>query len=569
MNKVLSFIITAKNKTQEGLSSAFGGIKNFATGVFKNLMNIQAGFQMLSSAAQKAYGVLKSAFSYETMTVQFKTLIGSMDEARAHMQMLKELGDTPPFSLDAFAKASRSMLVLSDGVLGLKNSLELVGDAAAATGQPVEQMANEFARAYAIIRDGQPITRAVAGLRNMGAITPAVAEKLEDMQKAGASNVEIWRELEAQLSRFKGAMEETEQTGEGLIGAIGSRWDNAVRAFGMSMLDASKEGLSVLLDNMKKLEEDGTLAVWADKVGQAMNKVASFIKPVTEGIAKVIGWYGKLQDFMGNLGDMAGAYIGTALEQGLGSGGTNEDAWENIGQAWADTMKERQLDVKLDAEHEQKVREEAAKKAADAKRLAEKKAAEESKKIEEQLAEAQAKNDAKKAEEAAKKKAEEDEKAARKAAEEQAKLDEKLAQERLKALEKERRARVKAAEDEYRAGEKAVGDAERRLSDAEKQTAQAWGWYRDKDSMQAEIDERKAQAEAQKQWEKDFEKLKSRHRDWRSIEFGKLSADEESVRQVALAREEEAAAAKALDEIRENTAYLKSIAEALEAEGED
>lgn len=568
MNKVLSFVITAKNKTQEGLSSAFGSIKEFATGAFKNLMNIQAGFQMLGAAAQKVYGVLKSAFAYETMTVQFKTLIGSMDEARAHMQMLKELGDTPPFSLEEFAKASRTLLVMTDGVLGLKNSLELVGDAAAATGQPLETLAHEVGRAYAVIRDGQPISRAVMGLRNMGAITPEVAAKLDEIQKAGASNVEIWRELESQLARFKGAMAETEQTGEGLVGAIGSRWDNAVRAFGMALLDTSKDGLSVLLDHMKKLEEDGTLAVWADKVGQAMKRVAEFIKPVASGIATVVGWYRKLQDFMSNIGDMAGAYIGTALEQGFGSGGSNDDAWANIGQAWSDTVKERKLDAKLDAEHEQKVREEAVKKAADAKRLADKKAAEEAKKIEEQLAEAQAKSEAKKAEEAAKKKAEEEEKAAKKAAEEQAKLDEKLAQERLKALEKERTARVKAAEDEYQAGEKALGDAERRLSDAEKQTAQAWGWYRDKDSMQAVIDERKAQADAEKQWEKDFAKLKSRHRDWRSIEFGKLSADEESVRQVALAREEEAAAAKALEEIRENTAYLKSIAEALAAEGE-
>ena len=432
----------------------------------------------------------------------------------------------------------------------------------------MEQMAHEVGRAYGIIRDGRPIAEAVGGLKNMGAIAPGVAAKLDEMQKAGASNVEIWRELESQLARFKGAMAETEQTGEGLVGAIGSRWDNAVRAFGMALLETSKDGLSVLLDHMKKLEEDGTLAVWADKVGQAMKRVAEFIKPVASGIATVVGWYRKLKDFMSNIGDMAGAYIGTALEQGFGSGGSNDDAWANIGQAWSDTVKERKLDAKLDAEHEQKVREEAVKKAADAKRLADKKAAEESKKIEDQLAEEQAKAEAKKAEEAAKKKAEEEEKAAKKAAEEQAKLDEKLAQERLKALEKERTARVKAAEDEYQAGEKALGDADRRLSDAEKQTAQAWGWYRDKDSMQAVIDERKAQADAEKQWEKDFAKLKSRHRDWRSIEFGKLSADEESVRQVALAREEEAAAAKALEEIRENTAYLKSIAEALAAEGE-
>ena len=67
------------------------------------------------------------------MTVQFKTLIGSMDEARAHMAMLQKMGDTPPFSMEAFAVASRAMMVMSDGALGFQASLELVGDAATAT----------------------------------------------------------------------------------------------------------------------------------------------------------------------------------------------------------------------------------------------------------------------------------------------------------------------------------------------------------------------------------------------------------------------------------------------------
>ena len=109
MNKVLSFIITAKNKTAEGLSGALGGVKSFAKSVFTNLVNVQAGFQMLQGAAQKLWSVLKASFHYETLTVQFKTLIGSMEEARAHMQMLKELGDTPPFSLRVFSMLKPSM----------------------------------------------------------------------------------------------------------------------------------------------------------------------------------------------------------------------------------------------------------------------------------------------------------------------------------------------------------------------------------------------------------------------------------------------------------------------------
>lgn len=565
MNKVLSFIITAKNKTAEGLSGALGGVKSFAKSVFTNLVNVQAGFQMLQGAAQKLWSVLKASFHYETLTVQFKTLIGSMDEARAHMQMLKELGDTPPFSLDEFAKASRSLMVMTDNALGFKGSLELVGDAAAATGQPLETLAHEVGRAYAVIRDGQPISRAVMGLRNMGAITPEVAAKLDDMQKAGASNYEMWQVLEEQLKRFKGAMEQTEQTGDGLIGAIGSRWDNAVRAFGDAFMDVAKDALTALLDKMKQLEEDGTIAVWADKMGQAMKRLAEFIKPVASGIATVVGWYGKLQDFMETAGDMVGAYIGTGLEQTYGTGGSSKDAWKNIGDAWKTTLSNKKLDAEIDAEHEAEVRAKAVEKAAKAKVAAEKKAEEEAAKIKQQMDEAQARNEARAAEKAAEKKAKEDAKAAEKTAQEAERLREREKNARIKTEQKIAREKQRLAESDLRESEKSEAEAERRLTEARSQTARAWGWYRDKDTMQAEIDERKAQADTEKQWEKDFERLKSKRRDWRSIEFGKLSADEEAVRQVALAKEEEQAAQKALDEISENTAYLKDIAEALSA----
>ena len=99
-------------------------------------------------------------------------------------------------------------------------------------------------------------------------------------------------------------------------------------------------------------------------------------------------------------------------------------------------------------------------------------------------------------------------------------------------------------------------DARSRQSAAAGNLQTAWGWYRDQSQMQAVIDEQKAQQMAEQQWAKDFEKLKSRHRDWRDIEFGKLSASDEAVRQVALAKEEKAAADRAVIETAENTREL-------------
>lgn len=90
---------------------------------------------------------------------------------------------------------------------------------------------------------------------------------------------------------------------------------------------------------------------------------------------------------------------------------------------------------------------------------------------------------------------------------------------------------------------------------AESKLQQAWGWYRNKDSMAAQMEEEKKEAEAQKQFEKDFEKLKdSKGRNWRTVE--NLTVDEEAVRRVAIAKEEKAAADKWAQETAENTRDL-------------
>ena len=81
---------------------------------------------------------------------------------------------------------------------------------------------------------------------------------------------------------------------------------------------------------------------------------------------------------------------------------------------------------------------------------------------------------------------------------------------------------------------------------------QAWGWYRNKDSLKAQLEEEKAEAAAQAQYEKDFERLKSFRKDWEKAK--NLSLDEEAVRRVALAKKEEAAAQSAVLETAENTA---------------
>ena len=454
--------IEATKKQVDDMAKRVGKAMGEASGATKtHWADIKAAWDMGVAGIRKAWqglsAVVKSAFKFETQTTQFKTLIGNIDEAKRHMKDLKELGDKPPFSLDEFAKASRSLMVMTDGALGYKQSLEMIGDAAAATGQPVENMGHAVGRLYAFIRDGEPLSRATMELRNMGVITPEVASKLQELQEAGADNATIWAEVEAQLKRYKGAMAETEKTGDGMISAIQSRWDNIVRVFGQAFQETAKDGLGKFLDAAKNLEESGTLEVWADKAGRALQSVVSVIKTAIGWAGKLVDAYKWVQDKAENVGSAVGAWIG-AKWAGASFSEANEwarNAYRDSKRSTADRRKEEaEREAKIIAEVQAKHREEKAKKDAEA----EQRAADEKLRIAKNLADGQAK---------IKEKA--DKKAAEKAAKEElkAKMEtlNKLHAERMKQIDKEIAAAKKEADEleknAARARGKSFGDWQR------------------------------------------------------------------------------------------------------------
>ncbi len=163
---------------------------------------------------------------------------------------------------------------------------------------------------------------------------------------------------------------------------------------------------------------------------------------------------------------------------------------------------------------------------------------------------------------AAEKRAEEE----RKAAAERARLDAQEATRRERERQAELAAKIKDHQTLLAAERAEESRTQSAVSAAESRLQRAWGWYRDKDSMAAQIQEEKADAAARKQYERDFDRLKSRRRDWRTAE--NLSVDDEAVRRVALAREEKEAAERHLAEIEKNTAGLaQKLDELLQVKG--
>lgn len=86
-------------------------------------------------------------------------------------------------------------------------------------------------------------------------------------------------------------MNETANTVNGALGALGSAWDDAMRDLGESASEALVGPLNSLTQWIRDLEENGTLEDWGSKVVEVMTKVG-----------KVVGWvaekFGMVKDHL-------------------------------------------------------------------------------------------------------------------------------------------------------------------------------------------------------------------------------------------------------------------------------
>ena len=306
-------------KTLFSLGANLGGfvqVFQSALGTIRNVLTTTVS--IVQGLSVKLWGAIQESFKFETLTVQFKTLLGSAEEAKRRMASLAEFAEVTPFNLDEVVKASRTLTVMSDNALGTEYSLRLVGDAAAATGASFEEVAFWVGRAYAMIKGGQPFGEAALRLQELGILTPAVRQEMEALQASGAKNSEVWEAFAARLEEFDGAMVDLSQTGDGLTSTLEDTWTAAVREFGDAFRDAAKESIGELITFLGKLKADGTIKAWAQSTLEALTPVKDLITAILGGGEERSSALKAAWDYLKAVFDYGGkVIIGAGAELGL------------------------------------------------------------------------------------------------------------------------------------------------------------------------------------------------------------------------------------------------------------
>lgn len=233
-----------------GGATAFSGLTSASKAAFASisssmaLLGVGGGLGGLGAGIALTMKSVSSAANIEGLETSFAPLLGGADKAQARIKELAQFAADTPFEMPEVAKASRVLEVLTKGALSTGQGLRMVGDVAATTQQPFEELALHIGRLYDGLQSGRPVGEALARLQELGVISGDVRSRIEELQKSGAAGNEVWQVAAGALGRFSGAMDAQSRTWNGKLSTFKDNVSMAMAEFGKPIMDALKPYLN-------------------------------------------------------------------------------------------------------------------------------------------------------------------------------------------------------------------------------------------------------------------------------------------------------------------------------------
>ena len=241
---------------------------------------------------------VKSAADLEAMETSFISLTGGAKEAADMMKNLNEFTAKTPFQIEAVAKSARQLIASGTGIDEVNDQLQFLGDIAATSGQPIDEIAAIFAKVNAkgkvelenlnqLAERGIPIFTALADATGLPA----------DKLGAGAVSVE---QFNATLKGFAteggfaaGAMERLSQTAAGKFSTALDNLKLAGAALAQDLMPVVKDildGFVGLMQAITRLSpETKKFALIAAGVAAALGPLLMILPAMLSPIGLVVG----------------------------------------------------------------------------------------------------------------------------------------------------------------------------------------------------------------------------------------------------------------------------------------
>lgn len=206
-----------------------------------------------------AVGAIKASADLERLEVSFISLTGGAEQAAAMMQNLNAFTARTPFQIESVANAARQLIASGTEVSQVNERLQFLGDIAATSGKPIEELAAIFAKVNAkgkveLESLNQLAEKGVGIFAALSDATGLPADKLG----AGAVSVEQFNSVLKSMAQdggfAAGAMDRLSQTASG---KLSTALDNLNQA-GAALVESLMPHIHAFLDSVTAIAQGFT-----------------------------------------------------------------------------------------------------------------------------------------------------------------------------------------------------------------------------------------------------------------------------------------------------------------------
>jgi hypothetical protein len=279
-------------KAAEGQAQHTGGILKTAMGTALGFAGAVVGIQAVGAA----FNFVKDATigmnaKLETTTLQFETLMGDADRAKAHVAGLFEFAKKTPFETGPIIDASRMMRTFGGDALDTTKNLTLIGDASAATAAPINELGFWVGRLYSSIQSGRPFGESAMRLSELAVMSPKARAEMEKLQASGASANAVWNVFEKDLGKFSGAMIKQAGTWSGLMSTLKDTVQLGAATAFKPLFERAKEALGGVVSALSDPAIEAGIASFSerlaagfDTIGTIFGTLVGIVQTVTSNV---------------------------------------------------------------------------------------------------------------------------------------------------------------------------------------------------------------------------------------------------------------------------------------------
>lgn len=271
-----------------------------------NVRTLIAGIAGAWAATKLVVAPINLADAYSSAKIGFSTLLGEAG-GQQMMDQLDEFAKATPFKTSGVIANAQKMMAMGWDPENIIEDMEVIGNAAAATGK-MDQGLESIVRALSQIKTKGKLSTeelnqlAEAGIAAKGMLAEGlgygtgdsgIAKMTEDLEKGAIQSDVAIQALIAGMHKYDGMMDSmANETVEGLISQMSDAFEiNVVRKWGQGLQDGAKKGFGTVIQLLDEAEEAlGEFGDMLYEIGKtASNWVADKLQGVLDKVLEISG----------------------------------------------------------------------------------------------------------------------------------------------------------------------------------------------------------------------------------------------------------------------------------------